>query len=196
MPAYLQPAEHGSPIQLERSVTLVGRGPDCDVILEASTRVSRMHCAFVQVDRQYYVRDLGSMNGVWIGHQRVIRDYKLSSGELIAIGDIKFRFVEGMPDVTIDLPPEPEPLGTVQIDAGSAAAFSGGSGSDLQFPDEDRSLRVELHDENAIPDCDDSATLQYVPQVESNNDLLDIDDDLVLAIDDDVEIIDDDAELD
>ncbi len=190
---------------------MVGRGPDCDVILETSTRVSRMHCAFVQVDKQYYVRDLGSMNGVWIGHQRIVRDYELSNGEMISIGDLRFCFQDGMPDTAVEPPQKTGPLATFQIQINSPSAADSGTGSGLQFPDNEGPLRVELHDQYATPDCDDSATLQDVPRIESSNNLLDpdvdpaldlddveiIDDDVELALDlDDVEIIDDDAELD
>jgi hypothetical protein len=96
MVAVLHPLGQGRQIVLDRAVVLVGRSPDCDCVLDTSSRISRMHCALVQVDNSFYVRDLGSMNGVWVNGTRVERDVPLANGDKIAIGDVPFQFFENL----------------------------------------------------------------------------------------------------
>jgi pSer/pThr/pTyr-binding forkhead associated (FHA) protein len=49
MVAVLHPLNDGNQIVLDRAVILVGRSPDCDAVLTGSSKISRMHCALVQV---------------------------------------------------------------------------------------------------------------------------------------------------
>lgn len=92
MVAVLHPTGPGSQIVIDRAVVLVGRSADCDVVINFSSKISRMHCVFVQVDTEYYIRDLGSMNGVRVNGQRVEKSAKLFQGAEVAIGDVIFQF--------------------------------------------------------------------------------------------------------
>ncbi len=96
MVAILHPTGPGSQIPIDRAVVLIGRSPECDVVLDVSSKISRMHCALVQVDADYYIRDLGSMNGVTVAGQRVEKDEKLVNGIEVMIGDVKFLFLENV----------------------------------------------------------------------------------------------------
>ena len=104
MVAVLHPTGPGSQIVIDRAVVLVGRSADCDVVINFSSKISRMHCVFVQVDTEYYIRDLGSMNGVRVNGQRVEKSAKLFQGAEVAIGDVVFQFhanVQPAPRVAI-----------------------------------------------------------------------------------------------
>ena len=92
MVAVLHPTGPGSQIVIDRAVVLVGRSPDCDAIIEFSPKISRMHCVLLQVDADYYLRDLGSMNGVRVNGERVEKIAKLVHGAEVAIGDVIFQF--------------------------------------------------------------------------------------------------------
>ena len=96
MVAILHPTGPGMQIPIDRAVVLIGRSPECDVVLDVSSKISRMHCALVQVDTQYYIRDLGSLNGVTVAGQRVEKDAKLTNGTEVQIGDVKFLFLENV----------------------------------------------------------------------------------------------------
>ena len=96
MVAILHPTGPGMQIPIDRAVVLIGRSPECDVVLDVSSKISRMHCALVQVDTQYYIRDLGSLNGVTVAGQRVEKDAKLTNGTEVHIGDVKFLFLENV----------------------------------------------------------------------------------------------------
>lgn len=104
MAALLHPLGAGRQIAVDRAVILIGRSAECDVVLDCSSRISRIHCAIVQVDSDYYLRDLGSMNGVWIGDQRIVKEQKLQNGVAVSIGDLRFLFLD---NVTV-VPKQPQ----------------------------------------------------------------------------------------
>lgn len=58
MPIRLIPAAAGEPIKLDKPVLLIGRNPDCDVVLTESRKVSRNHCLIACVDDKLFIRDL------------------------------------------------------------------------------------------------------------------------------------------
>lgn len=90
MPLYLVPKRDGRPIVIDKAVLFVGRHPDCDVILTKSRKVSRKHCCLAQVDNQFFLRDLGSMNGVQVNGERVEGCAPVGIGDEIVIGDVHF----------------------------------------------------------------------------------------------------------
>ncbi|MEQ9409065.1 MAG: FHA domain-containing protein [Fuerstiella sp.] len=92
MVAVLQPVNRGKIIAIDRAVVLVGRSSDCDAVIDGSQKISRRHCCLVQVDDSFYIRDLGSMNGVWLNGDRVTREAQMSAGDSVAIGDVEFLF--------------------------------------------------------------------------------------------------------
>jgi pSer/pThr/pTyr-binding forkhead associated (FHA) protein len=91
MAATLVPIEGGSPIALDKPIMLIGRNQDCDISLQASSKISRRHCCIVQCTDRYLLRDLGSMNGVRVNGQRVV-EMELKSGDQIAVADVGFTF--------------------------------------------------------------------------------------------------------
>ncbi len=89
----LEPKVDGPPIPLDKAVLFFGRHPECDVRLVASPKVSRRHCCIAQVDDRWFIRDLGSMNGVTLNGKRVNREAALTVGDELAIGDTVFKLV-------------------------------------------------------------------------------------------------------
>ena len=207
MAAYLEPLSEGSPIHLERSVTLVGRGPDCDVILDTSTRISRLHCAVVQVDQVFLLRDLGSLNGIWLGGQRIAREHELSPGDIISIGDLRYRFqhseqianrtaaVADTPSGTVQtLPPEEVPpiLATAQVQPVQESE----SPLLVEFDEAADSQPIDIGDSQETLEQPSSEDLvsDEVRLASGNDDVIEIDEADILLLDD-VEIIDEDEEL-
>ncbi len=89
MPTAINPIDGGAPILVGRLPILVGRHPSCDTRLP-SYRVSRRHCALVEIDGAVLVRDLGSTNGTWINGQRVTWGW-LQTGDEFRIAEIRYR---------------------------------------------------------------------------------------------------------
>ena len=79
-------------VQIGESVTVIGRGPECDVQL-AVDNVSRMHARIKYRDEEYYLEDLDSTNGTYVNSIRVV-GCVLRNNDLIEIGGVKIIFTE------------------------------------------------------------------------------------------------------
>ena len=93
MPVRLVSASSGKTIKLDKPVVLIGRNPDCDVVLTKSRKVSRAHCLVACVNNQIIVRDLGSTNGVWVNGQRVERESRIRLGDELSVADVRYHLV-------------------------------------------------------------------------------------------------------
>ncbi|NQV24877.1 MAG: FHA domain-containing protein [Rhodopirellula sp.] len=93
MPVRLVPVLSGKTIKLDKPVLLIGRNPDCDVILKQSRKVSRTHCLIACVENTILVRDLGSTNGVWLNSHRVERESRIRVGDELAVADVRYNVV-------------------------------------------------------------------------------------------------------
>lgn len=77
-------------IPLEREVTVIGRGTDCDVRLD-DAGVSRRHAELRRGDDGVLLVDLGSTNGTVVnGHS--IREQRLVDGDRVEVGETTFLF--------------------------------------------------------------------------------------------------------
>lgn len=94
MKAVLIPLDGGNSIEIHKSVCLVGRQINCDLLLDHKT-VSRLHCVLVRTKDQIWIRDLGSTNGCRVNGQRVERAALLAH-DVLSIGIFKYRIhIEG-----------------------------------------------------------------------------------------------------
>lgn len=80
----------GSTFLLEAEVTSAGRNPDSDVFLDDVT-VSRKHAEVRHTGAEWFVHDLGSMNGTYVNRERVDVT-KLASEDEVQIGKFKLVF--------------------------------------------------------------------------------------------------------
>jgi pSer/pThr/pTyr-binding forkhead associated (FHA) protein len=81
----------GSTFLLESDLTPVGRDPETAVFLDDIT-VSRSHAVFERRDGQeWFVRDVGSLNGTYVNGEQV-DETKLASGDEVQIGKFKLTF--------------------------------------------------------------------------------------------------------
>jgi pSer/pThr/pTyr-binding forkhead associated (FHA) protein len=79
-------------IPLDRGSILIGRHPECDVLLD-SLRVSRRHCIITAEGGAVVVRDLGSTDGTWVNGRRVAW-VLLIPGDEIAIAHMRYQLGE------------------------------------------------------------------------------------------------------
>jgi pSer/pThr/pTyr-binding forkhead associated (FHA) protein len=73
--------------------TTIGRGRDASLQLTHAL-ISRQHCELFADRDRIMVRDLGSLNGTFVGGQRV-ETAPLSSGQLLTVGSVTLRIVYG-----------------------------------------------------------------------------------------------------
>ncbi len=74
-------------IPLERDRIVIGRLPECDVVLP-QREASRVHAAIVRDGDHYYVEDLGSRNGTFVNGQRIQGRRLLQDGDELSIGNV------------------------------------------------------------------------------------------------------------
>ncbi|MEM8680491.1 MAG: FHA domain-containing protein, partial [Planctomycetota bacterium] len=106
--AYLQSisgSDYGKQYPLESGTVVLGRHPNCDVVLEASA-VSRYHAHLLIKEDGVYVEDLKSRNGTFVNDQPISGQHRLSDTDQIRICDLLFAFRDGSNT-------NGDPLGTV-----------------------------------------------------------------------------------
>lgn len=141
MTVLLKPKQGGRPIVLDKPILLVGRHPECDLILETSPKISRKHCFLALAEDRCYVRDLESMNGVWVNGRRVTDTVLLEIGDDLMIGDVEFEISRHQQKVA----PKPAPR------------------RDLPEPDfpTPAKKRVKVDDERTLADADGAAGIEF-----------------------------------
>jgi hypothetical protein len=121
--AYLIVRTKGKPahrLALTGSVVM-GRALKCDFWVDDAA-LSREHCKFEKTGDKWFVVDLRSRNGTYIGTQPVDR-YPLADGEMVRIGGTQVEFHDGVPRPT---DPEQDQLSRLM---GSSEKTDGAVGS-------------------------------------------------------------------
>lgn len=118
--------------RLGPGVTVAGRQEGCQLRIHSS-QVSRRHCELFEQAGRLIIKDLGSSNGTFVNGERVDGLRPLNPGDVLIIGNIKFRVEEAQP----------------------AALPVGAAGTNPAFPsDEDATVaffEVDEEDDDAVP---------------------------------------------
>ena len=77
--------------QLDKEITIVGRNPDCDIVL-APKSVSRKHAVIVRKLAGYELKDLGSTRGTYLDGQKLSQPVFLRDGNAIQMGEVLLNF--------------------------------------------------------------------------------------------------------
>ena len=80
----------GSVFNIERGDVAAGRHPESEIFLDDIT-VSRRHAVVSAADDRFVVRDVGSLNGTYVNHERV-DESELQSGDELQIGRFVLTF--------------------------------------------------------------------------------------------------------
>lgn len=80
----------GARFLLDAPTTVAGRHTKSEIFLDDVT-VSRKHAAFVRDGDGFLVRDLGSLNGTYVGMDRV-DEARLQTGQEVQIGKYRFTY--------------------------------------------------------------------------------------------------------
>lgn len=70
---------------------VIGRDPDVDVRLDAST-VSRRHGRILVTTEGAFLEDLGSKNGIRCGSTRIMTPVRLTDGDALHVGSVRLTF--------------------------------------------------------------------------------------------------------
>ncbi|MDA7952096.1 MAG: SpoIIE family protein phosphatase [Pirellulaceae bacterium] len=83
--------ETGKRISLDNEPNVLGRHPECDVVVPAGA-VSRHHARISQGNDGFYLEDLKSRNGTLLNHQPLSHPQPLKDGDKITICELDFSF--------------------------------------------------------------------------------------------------------
>jgi serine phosphatase RsbU (regulator of sigma subunit)/pSer/pThr/pTyr-binding forkhead associated (FHA) protein len=97
----LKGSDPGHLFPFEGEVAILGRHPDCDVVLEAAS-VSRQHARIINVDGSYFVEDLASRNGTYLNGRLVVGRQPLAENDQVQICDLVFVFHLSAPTVALE----------------------------------------------------------------------------------------------
>lgn len=92
----VQGGEVGREYIVRPGESIMGRSPECDIVLDVAA-VSRHHATVVHHDNRYYIRDSGSRNGTFVNGERVAGQRELQHGDYLTICDIQFLFESAPP---------------------------------------------------------------------------------------------------
>ena len=71
---------------------LLGRRDDCDISIPFDTQISRRHAMLrVASDGRLWLSDVGSLNGTFIGTERIVEPTPLQCGQFFRLGRTWFR---------------------------------------------------------------------------------------------------------
>lgn len=91
-------------LPLERGENIIGRDPDVNVSLDAST-VSRRHAKITITAVDARLEDLGSKNGTFIGGARLTGPARLDDGDEVGFGSLVLTFRSHPPLMTTETQP-------------------------------------------------------------------------------------------
>ena len=80
----------GKRLAIQQGPVIIGRDPDCHIAV-ADDEISRKHAVIELRDDGFYIRDLGSMNGILV-NDKTCRESKLKHGDNLEIGRTKIHF--------------------------------------------------------------------------------------------------------
>ena len=83
--AVVEGANAGERADLAHAPILIGRGPDAAIRLD-DDYVSTRHARIASADDQWFVEDLGSTNGTYVGTARITQPTTLTLGTQVRIG--------------------------------------------------------------------------------------------------------------
>ncbi len=87
----VQGSTPGQLIPLEGTIFVLGRHPECDIVLESGA-VSRQHAKIVQYEGRFFLEDLHSRNGTFLNGKLITQPASLKENDEIGICDLAFTF--------------------------------------------------------------------------------------------------------
>ena len=88
----LQGGQAGKEFPLGEGDYVLGRSPDCDVVLDVAA-VSRHHATFFGSGGRYSLKDMGSRNGTYVNGHRVEGEQLMRDGDQVTVCDVLLQFI-------------------------------------------------------------------------------------------------------
>jgi serine phosphatase RsbU (regulator of sigma subunit)/pSer/pThr/pTyr-binding forkhead associated (FHA) protein len=115
----LKGANEGSLIHLDGDKFILGRNPDCGIVIPI-TSVSREHAQILRIQGRYYIEDKQSRNGTFVNNQAISTRTLLKHNDRVRICDFLAAFMEqplGAAVDGVDAPESEEQDGSSTVEA-------------------------------------------------------------------------------
>src|SRR5215469_15547565 len=89
----LKGANEGAFIPLDGDKFILGRNPDCGIVIPV-TSVSREHAQILRIQGRFYIEDKQSRNGTYVNNQAIAVRTLLKHNDRIRICDFQATFVD------------------------------------------------------------------------------------------------------
>jgi serine phosphatase RsbU (regulator of sigma subunit)/pSer/pThr/pTyr-binding forkhead associated (FHA) protein len=110
-------------IALDQDRMVMGRHPDCEIVLDAAS-VSRQHAQILRERDQFFVEDLHSRNGTFVNGRAIQGRHALADGDRLKICDLSFVFYRDEPQPQLSSLVGPEGAMALVIDDATVTATS------------------------------------------------------------------------
>lgn len=81
----------GKEFEFDQGSVLIGRTPECDVVLY-DAGVSRKHCRIFSEGHRFIIEDMGSSNGTRLNGEPITKKQELADGDQLTLGPVVFVF--------------------------------------------------------------------------------------------------------
>ena len=81
----------GKEFEFDQDSVLIGRTPECDVVLY-DAGVSRKHCRIFSEGNRFIIEDMGSSNGTRLNGEPITKKQELADGDQLTLGPVVFVF--------------------------------------------------------------------------------------------------------
>src|SRR5271165_4730278 len=81
----------GGVFPLDRESAVLGRHPDCDIVLDSGA-VSRQHARIRRADNKFYIEDMQSRNGTYVNGRQIRERHLLNDQDRITLCDVVMVF--------------------------------------------------------------------------------------------------------
>lgn len=82
--------------EIVESITRIGRNHLlCEVAIEHDLTIGRVHAEIHRLDKQYFIKDIDSLNGTYVNGERVAPQtmYRLASNDKIRLSNLEIKFI-------------------------------------------------------------------------------------------------------
>jgi serine phosphatase RsbU (regulator of sigma subunit)/pSer/pThr/pTyr-binding forkhead associated (FHA) protein len=93
----------GKQIPLDLDQYILGRHPECDIVLESGA-VSRQHAKAIKSKDGYVIEDLKSRNGTFVNGKQIQGVTPLRDGDMVRICDIELAYMENVQQSQMQVP--------------------------------------------------------------------------------------------
>ena len=107
---------------------VLGRTSEADIPIKHAS-ISREHAAFIKVGDDWFIEDLGSSNGTYLGKTKLSEKTKLTEKNIVKCGKARMTFHTGdmgAADAAVDISADDDELDLDEGDAPATAAIGGG----------------------------------------------------------------------